>query len=303
MRMNINSYINLSLIALGSLYVITFSGCSTMSAHTSNRIGMAHYQTGNYTMAQQEFKRAIAEGSHNPNYYHNMASAMHKSGNLAGAEQAYRQALTVDPTHQPSYHSMAQLLNEQSRSTESQQLMQTWVATQPENPSSYVEMAWLQKETGDLAGAETSLRQALKVRPNHPIATAQLGQIYESRGDQGAAVAMYQRSLFSKWNQPQVQKRMVALKKQNRNGNQNRLAMNSPWNGNPQITTAQGMTPQYQQTVSAPSVNGQTINDQTVWMPPTGMPTPAEMPVQNADPAHMSYPVQAAGVQPNGNPQ
>ena len=186
-------------------------GCNLMTGLWKNTSGARYFQEGNYSLARDEFRRAILQDPSNPDYWHNLATAMKKQGDLAGAERIYRKALLINPSHQPSYHSLAQLLLEEGRQAEAMDLMQTWAATQPYLAESHIELAWMQREMGDLASAEQSLLQALKIQPNHPIALAHLGQLYQDTGQTDRALAMYRRSLATNWFQPEVQSRVAAL--------------------------------------------------------------------------------------------
>jgi Tfp pilus assembly protein PilF len=199
--------------------LITFTGCNATSGHVMNQTGMAYYKRGNYTMARDEFRRAVADNPHNANYRHNLAAALHKQGDFVSAEQTYRQALNVNPSHQPSYHGLASLLKQQNRQPEAMQLVQTWSETQPYTAAPNIEMAWLQRESGDVAGAERSLQQALRTQPNHPVALAHLGQHYQDTGQNDRAAAMYQRSLHNNWYQPKVQSRLASIRERPIRGN------------------------------------------------------------------------------------
>jgi Tfp pilus assembly protein PilF len=189
----------------------TCAGCNVMNGGFNNHVGTSFYRQGNYTMARDEFQRAAANDPVNADYVHNMAAAMKRQGDIAGSERTYRQAIALDPGHQPSYHGLALFLKEQGRTDEAADLLQGWVDQQPYSSEPYIELAWLKREIGDLAGSEQLLLSALRVKPNDYVATAQLGQLYQDTNQPERAIAMYRRSLYTRWNQPEVQSRIAQL--------------------------------------------------------------------------------------------
>lgn len=204
------------------IVLLATCGCGATSGVVYNNSGKGYYQRGNFAMARDEFNRAVIDDPQNPDYRHNLALAMLKTGDAAGAERVLRSNLTENSVmHQPTYHTLSRLLVEQNRHAEAQQMLQAWSQTQPYLPESHVEMAWINREMGNSTGAEQELRQALQVDPRNSSALAQLGQLYEDRGQTNQAASLYQRSLASRWGQPQVQSRLVTLA--NRTGSSQRM--------------------------------------------------------------------------------
>ena len=212
-------------ICLGLIVLST--GCRASNGWVMNNSGMGYYQKGNYTAARHEFTRAVADDPYHPDYRHNLAMAMQKQGDLPGAERVLRHNLSLDPMHQPTYHALAQSLMLQQRPGEAQELLAEWSETQPYAAQSHVEMAWLQRELGNTAAAEQSLRQALQVEPNNPVALAHLGQIHHETGRGDQAAAYYQRSLASRWDQPEVQSRLATVSNR-RDRRRSAMALNGP---------------------------------------------------------------------------
>ncbi len=204
-------------LALGGALLI-LAGCNTMNGGFNNQVGTTFYRQGNYTVARDEFQRAVANNPYNADYLHNLATAMKRQGDFAGAERTYRQAIDFDPGHQPSYHGLALLLKEQGRTDEAVALLDGWIDQQPYSAEPFIEMAWLKREMGDLAGTEQLLLTALRIKPNDYVATAQLGQLYQDTNQPDRAIAMYRRSLYSHWYQPEVQSRVAQLQRQYRPG-------------------------------------------------------------------------------------
>jgi len=190
---------------------LSLTGCNFMASRSKNGNGIAYFEQGEYLLAADEFKRAVADQPDNADYISNYATAMKKLGNVERAEQSYRHALNVDPSHQPSYHGLASTYLQTGRPQLAVNLMRSWSETQPYNPAAHVETAWVHRETGNYAAAEQELQSALKVNPNHPVALAQLGQIYQDTGRNQQALALYQSSLVSNWSQPEVHRRVSQL--------------------------------------------------------------------------------------------
>lgn len=248
--------------------IVLSMGCRASNGWVMNNSGRGYYEKGNYTAARHEFTRAVADDPYHPDYRHNLAMAMQKQGDLPGAERVLRHNLSIDPMHQPTYHALAQSLMLQQRPGEAQALLAEWTETQPYAAESHVEMAWLQREMGNHAAAEQSLRQALQVEPNNPVALAHLGQVNHETGRSDQAAAYYQRSLTSRWNQPEVQSRLATV-----SNRQDRRRSAMVMNGSEQPPTF---------------AQGPMMTDQSM-MASNGMmlaPTVASMPM--TDPAEMS---------------
>ena len=245
-------------ICLGLILLST--GCRAMNGKMMNNVGMRQYQRGNFAAARQNFSRAVADDPHHPDYRHNLAMAMQKQGDQPGAERVLRHNLSLDPMHQPTYHALAQNLVQQQRHGEAQELLAEWSETQPYLTESHVEMAWLQREMGNHAAAEQSLRRALQVEPNNPVALSHLGQIHHETGRTDEAAGYYQRSLASRWDQPEVQSRLATVSNR-RDRRRSAMAMNGPEGP---IAFAQGPLPNDQSNVAS---NGMIVSQNIEGMP------------------------------------
>ena len=289
-------------------------GCQATSGWAFNNSGRAYYQRGQYAMARDEFYRASLDDPRNPDYRHNLAMAMKKTGNVAGAERVLRQNLTeVSAMHQPTYHSLSQLLAEQRRYAEAQDLLQGWAVAQPYIPQSHVELAWIQREMGNPVAAEQSVRQALQVDPRNPAALAELGQLYEDHGQPDRAASMYQRSLASRWAQPQVQSRLQMIAD---GSTRQRTMARSALMQNPvpiQPTMAYGPSPlltsQPEMTVSTarPAGDGSEIMAAAPMLAPTPDPSPSApmmaSPMSSPTPISFETPIVAGPtLTPNADP-
>ena len=199
--------------------LMTATGCKNMMSQGQNTEGSRMFAQGDYEAARHRFLQAMATNPEDADSYYNLAVLYHRTGNLyqrpeelQQAERYYRQCLDKNKDHIDCHRGLTVLLVEQGRSEEAFASLEKWVETSPSLAEARVELARLYEEFGDPETAKQQLVTALGYDPNNSRALAALGHLYENAGDPMQALTNYQRSLAANNLQPELARRIAALR-------------------------------------------------------------------------------------------
>ena len=93
--------------ALMFCLLLSLAGCCRTSGWVMNNSGMGYYQKGNYSMARNEFERAVIDQPYNPDYRHNLAMAQQQRRGMAGTRPLEFSAAGGQPADDPGGECLA----------------------------------------------------------------------------------------------------------------------------------------------------------------------------------------------------
>lgn len=197
-------------------------GEGTADPHVHARLGQMLAQSGDFTGAEQAFRKAVdlqpsvpgfqamlanvlqrqrqhkqvpeiggppaADASTDPQVHLRLGHALVESGDLPGAEQAFRRAVAMDPGT-PSFRSMlAEVLNRQGKNEEAFPMLRQLAAEGSNDPHVHARLCQLLVQSRDLPGAKQAFRKATELDPTIAEAYGGLVALLEREAPgQGAA--------------------------------------------------------------------------------------------------------------------
>lgn len=173
-------------------------GCVTIDqerAQEYNEDGVHLFRKGDYSLACESFKAALALEPENTDMMYNLAECYDRQGKTAKAEHFYRECLQRVPNHPECRHGLTSLLVRSNRRPEAVLLTSDWMAREPKLAAPYAEDGWLWFQAGDLPRAQARLQQAIAIDPQDKRALTELAQVYEAMNRQDRALVLYERIL------------------------------------------------------------------------------------------------------------
>jgi tetratricopeptide (TPR) repeat protein len=161
-------------------------------------LGVAHTQLQQYSAAEDDFKKALADSSDpalRVDALLNRSVLRQKQGRLADEESDLREAIHLQPKAYQGYQSLADVLVRRNDRAGALKLLDQALELNPNNPTLYFKRAQLHKENGDRAASKRDFENVIaKERPDSKSdqvlkARVELARLRLPAGDKQATLA------------------------------------------------------------------------------------------------------------------
>ncbi len=179
------------IMALGLLATLS-GGCQTGPyASDFNRLGLEHFNAGDYDNAEAAFAQAADMAPTMADYHYNLAAAQQARGRLHEAILSYRSAVRLDPGLFAAHENMAlcYLANDDTASAE--QVYQRMCELNPMSSRPFIMVADYWLERGDKHRGREYLSKAVGADPQNAEARRRLYLLLEQQGERELAAAHY----------------------------------------------------------------------------------------------------------------
>ncbi|MFK7770303.1 MAG: tetratricopeptide repeat protein [Mariniblastus sp.] len=203
-----------------ALFAISLSGCNLGAQH-NNVTGRRAFEMGQYSVAINEFQKALSKNPNNADALYNLGASLYSQAKqtknqqvLNQAEQLYRQAIAKNDQHVDAHRGLAGLLIETDREKYAFDLINTWKTRYPASTEPIVELARLYQEYGDNRRATDLLADALKIDSNNVRVLKAMGHVREIQGQTHLALDNYIRVIQLDNQQTEVAAKVASLQNQ-----------------------------------------------------------------------------------------
>jgi tetratricopeptide (TPR) repeat protein len=167
--------------------------------------GSAAQDAGNFSTAEQIFRRVISIDPTNGAGYNNLGIALASQGNFVEAISNFRSAIRLNPNNAPAHNNLGNALSEQGNLVESIASYRTAIQVSPNYTTAYYNLGIALKKQGNLAEAIVSYRNAIRLNPNYANAYLNLGNILASQGNFAEAVTNFRNAVRLNPNDADIQ--------------------------------------------------------------------------------------------------
>ena len=143
--------------------------------------GMASYNTGDYAVALNYFKRALQTNAPSDRTFIYLAHTYHSVGNISAATQVLHQAAKKHPECFQAYADLAKFLTEQRRYREAQKACQKAIRLCPKSIEMHMELARIYRNQDKTQRPIATYRKVIKLDPNHFSAHLELGSLLREK--------------------------------------------------------------------------------------------------------------------------
>ena len=164
-------------------------------AALQDALGLAYERTGQWTLALQTYKKAIALDPKSATYPLNMALALERSGRKAEAPKYLRMAIAADPQNTEALLRLGEVFIAAGRWGEAQDTFSKYVALKPNDFFGWYNLGVAHDYSAKFDDALSAYARAAELLPNDANVKNNVGRIYYKRSKLPEAQASLQESL------------------------------------------------------------------------------------------------------------
>lgn len=157
--------------------------------------GVAAQAAGNFSEAEQIFRRIINIDPNNDAVYNSLGIALASQRNFAEAATNFRTAIRLNSSNTQAHNNLGNVLNEQGNLPEAIASYRAAIQIDPNYATAYYNMGIVLKKQGNLPEAIVSYRNAIRLNPNYANAYYNLGNILASQGNFAEAVTNFRSAI------------------------------------------------------------------------------------------------------------
>lgn len=132
------------------------------TARLRNNLAMAHAEASNYSLAIENYQRAIEVGDFYPNTHHNLANAYVAIGATDLAIESYKNAIKMNKNFMPAYIPLIQILLQQKDYENAAYLVKYILEINPNNLEVQYKYAQIQAALGNTIEAKEILEKLIR---------------------------------------------------------------------------------------------------------------------------------------------
>lgn len=196
----------------------------TRAAKINTQLGVQYLQRGDYEVALQKLKKAIAQDPRSATAHNALAILYQTLGEEEKATYYFQQAVNIDPNNSQALNNYAAFLCNQESYEKAESLFLKAIENPlyRSKPSAYENLGLCMSLASDNVKAEKYFRQALQLNPKMSKSLFQMAAISYSQADYTQARAYIQRyQEVAAWNPSSL---LMAIKIENKLGDRNAMA-------------------------------------------------------------------------------
>lgn len=143
-------------------------------------LGLSYKELGNYALAEEMFRKAIALEPQNDECYFELGWVYKFQGKLLQSEEAFNKAIRINPSNIRPYIELGCSYVDTKNYVQAEEMFKKAADLEPENERVFIEFGRLYQEKSDFAKAEESFRKAVKINSLNERALAGLISIYRA---------------------------------------------------------------------------------------------------------------------------